>query len=72
MDSRNNRASALGINADYMRVFPNPDASINEADRRNTALCYAFEVTGGPTPGHSFQHQGHDVGMTGYKRSWSN
>lgn len=29
------------------------------------------EAVGGPTPGHSFQHQGHDVGISGYKRSWS-
>lgn len=69
------RASAIGVNEIYTRVYPVPDGSLNtEGDRMHVGLSYRLVDEGvvGPTPGHSYQHQGHDVGITGYKRSWSN
>jgi hypothetical protein len=42
MDTRNKRASALGIALAFRIVFPNPDGSLAaSADRQQSAYCYA-------------------------------
>lgn len=74
LSNRDGRASAIGVNEIYARVYPNPDGDLGtEGDRMQMGLSYRMaDAVVGPTPGHSYQHQGHDVGITGYKRSWSN
>lgn len=42
LDSRNKRASALGIALAPGRVYPNPDGSLaNQGDRQQMAYSYA-------------------------------
>lgn len=41
MDTRNKRASALGIGLAALVVLPAPDGAISQADRQQTAYSYA-------------------------------
>lgn len=41
LDSRNRRASALGIGLAALVVLPAPDGTITQADRQHVAFCYA-------------------------------
>lgn len=41
VDSRNKRASAVGIDLAWTHVYPNPDGSLNVGDRQQTAYKYA-------------------------------
>lgn len=70
------RASAIGINEIYNRIYPTPDGALDTAgDRVHVALSYrmeAEELSDVPTPDHDYQHQGLDLGMIGFTRSWSN
>lgn len=40
VDTRNKRASCLGIARTPPTVFPNPDGTIAQPDRQHTAYCY--------------------------------
>lgn len=72
MTTRDKRASAIGVNAIYTRVYPNPDGSHTEGDRQQMALCYRFVVEAGYPPGHSYSHSIGNMTIIGYGRSWSN
>ena len=41
IDTRNKRASCIGIDLAWNRVFPNPDGTINVNDRQQIGLKYA-------------------------------
>jgi hypothetical protein len=41
LDSRNKRASALGIGLAALVVLPAPDGTVVQADRQQVAYCYA-------------------------------
>lgn len=41
MDTRNKRASALGIALAFRLALPAPDATIDQADRQDVAYSYA-------------------------------
>ena len=41
LDTRNKRASAVGLALAWRLVLPNPDGSLIQADRQQAALCYA-------------------------------
>lgn len=41
VDTRNKRASILGIGLAAAIVFPNPDATVAQADRQQCARVYA-------------------------------
>lgn len=41
LDTRNKRASAFGWGLACCLVLPNPDGTIDAADRQQVALCYA-------------------------------
>ncbi len=44
VDTRNRRASVLGVGQPFAVVFPNPDESLDNAgDRQQIAYSYAFE-----------------------------
>lgn len=74
MDTQNKRASALMVTLSFGRVFPVPDSSLDsEGDRQQMNMSYRFaDDVVGPTPDHSYQHNGHGVGITGMRRTWSN
>ena len=40
LDTRNKRASAINFNFPWSHVYPNPDGTINQADRQQTAYSY--------------------------------
>ena len=40
-DTRNKRASAIGIDFPWQHTYPNPDGTINQADRQQTAYKYS-------------------------------
>jgi len=52
LDTRDKRASALGIDAIYRVVYPDPDgAAITVLDRQQTAAKYrGVDSSGGPPP----------------------
>lgn len=73
VDTRDKRASAIGIDLNFVHVYPNPDGSLgNEPDRTHIGLKYRLSDNGGggPTPGHTYQHQSVSMSRIGYKRSW--
>ena len=74
MDTRDKRASAIGVDAIYARVYPNPDGSNTEGDRQQTGLSYRFadEAAGGYPPGHSYSHSIGNMTTIGSSRTWSN
>ena len=41
IDTRNKRASCIGIDLAWNRVFPNPDGTIDVNDRQQIGLKYA-------------------------------
>lgn len=41
IDTRNKRASAIGIDSIRPHVYPNPDGSLNQADRQQIAYKYS-------------------------------
>ena len=41
LNTRDNRASAIGIDLNWLRVYHNPDGSFNQADRQQAAFKYA-------------------------------
>ena len=45
LDSRNKRASALGIDFPWNRVYPDPDGTIDVNDRQQIAYKYAGTLT---------------------------
>jgi hypothetical protein len=40
LDTRNKRGSAIGFNRSYVRIFPNPDGGLSQADRQQVAYTY--------------------------------
>ena len=47
LDTRNKRASALGIDSPFLRVFPNPSGTIDEAARQQISAKYSGISSGG-------------------------
>ena len=45
VDNRNKRASAIGIDLTWFRVWPNPDGTIDVNDRQQSAYKYSGTVT---------------------------
>ena len=41
LDTRNKRASVLGVTLVALVILPAPDASMAQADRQQVAVCYA-------------------------------
>lgn len=41
LDTRNKRASAIGLAFTALSVLPAPDAAVSQADRQHVAYCYA-------------------------------
>lgn len=50
VDTRNKRASCLGLAFAAALVLPAPDGAIDAADRQQTAYCYAGIAAAPPTP----------------------
>ena len=46
LDTRNKRSSALGIDLSFLRVYEDPDGTINQGDRQQTALKYEGILAG--------------------------
>ena len=52
LDSKDKRGSAIGFDKAYMRILPNPDGTISQADRQMVGYKYsgiAFTAGGGAT-----------------------
>lgn len=49
LDTRNKRGSALGIDAPWLHIFPNPDGSIDQSDRQHSAYKYAAIAADAPS-----------------------
>lgn len=49
LDTRNKRASAVGLALAWRMVLPHPDGTIATADRQQAALCYAGIDADAPT-----------------------
>ena len=52
LDTRNKRASAIGIDFSWVHVYPDPDGAFNVNDRQQTAYKYSgsfSSATGGGT-----------------------
>ena len=45
LDTRNKRASAIGIDEPWNHVYPNPDGTIDVNDRQQTAYKYSGIAT---------------------------
>lgn len=41
LDTRNKRGSALGIDFNWLHVYPNPDGAITQLDRQQIAYKYS-------------------------------
>lgn len=41
VDTRNKRASAIGMAFAALSILPAPDAAVSQADRQQVAYCYA-------------------------------
>ncbi len=52
LDTRNKRASALGFDLPFLRVFPNPDGSIDQPDRQQVAWKYPAISAAAPGGGN--------------------
>lgn len=50
MDTRNKRASALGVGLAFALVLPAPDGTVEQADRQQTAYSYAGISADSPIP----------------------
>lgn len=50
VDTRNKRASVLGIGLAFRLVLPAPDASVDTADRAHVAYSYAGLAADSPIP----------------------
>lgn len=46
LDTRNKRASAIGIDSPWLRVWPNPDGAFDQADRQQIAGKYSGILAG--------------------------
>lgn len=44
-DTRNKRASCIGIDFNLMRVYPNPDGTLDANDRLQIGLKYVLAAT---------------------------
>ena len=51
VDTRNKRASCLGIDGITRQVFPNPDGAIGQPDRQHVAYKYAGIAASAPGGG---------------------
>lgn len=40
LDTRNKRGSAIGIDAPWRQIYPNPDGTIDQQDRQQIAYKY--------------------------------
>ena len=50
LDTRDKRASALGIDLKWLHVYPNPDGAISQLDRQQIAGKYSgIAAAGGST-----------------------
>jgi hypothetical protein len=47
LNTRDNRSSALGWNLPFCKVFPNPDAAINQGDRQQAGRVYRAILAAG-------------------------
>lgn len=46
-DTRNKRASSIGVDLAWLHIWPNPDGTIDVNDRQQTAYKYSFSVSTG-------------------------
>lgn len=52
LNNRNKRASALGIDLNFVHIYPNPDGTISQLDRQQ--IAYKYEgISSSITPGGS-------------------
>jgi hypothetical protein len=51
LDTRNKRGSGIGIDSPMLRVWPNPDGTIGQADRQQTAFKYEGILASAPAGG---------------------
>ena len=51
VDSRNKRASIIGLDLMWFRIFPNPDGVIDVNDRQQTAYKYAGTLSASTATG---------------------
>ena len=58
LDTRNKRASAVGLALAWRMVLPHPDGTIATADRQQAALCYAGIATA-------------EIGVADAMRTWA-
>ncbi len=52
LDTRNKRSSAIGFDLPFLRVFPNPDAAIDQPDRQQVAWKYPAISSAAPGGGN--------------------
>lgn len=50
VDTRDKRSSVVGITLPVPQVVPNPDASIDAADRQHVAWAYSGIAAAAPAP----------------------
>ena len=50
LDNRAKRASAIGIDLSWLRLFPNPDGTIDVNDRQQIGMKYAGTLGTGGAP----------------------
>lgn len=67
IDTRNRRASCLGIDGAYRVVFPNPDGTIDQPDRQQSAYKYPGITAAGAAAGQPMQLRGT---LIPYMRQW--
>lgn len=48
MDSRNRRASAIGVGLAFVLVLPHPDGAVSQPDRQQCAYCYSGITAAAP------------------------
>lgn len=44
-DTRNKRASSIGMDLAWLRLYPNPDGTIDAEDRQQIAYKYSFSAS---------------------------
>lgn len=47
VDTRNKRASVLGIDLAFLHAWPNPDGAFDQSDRQQIAFKYSGILAGG-------------------------
>ena len=50
MDTRNKRASAISTARSWLPLFPDPDGTLDQGDRQQTAWAYVGILAGTVTP----------------------